>query len=279
MTTVNRVMIVLLILFCCLSGVKASEAYVFEYSDMKLYNPRFGYSDPNAQFVWKDVYSWYGTVQAHAQDTETGSSGDFDYLAGDYGKIGKIANTSFVSSYAEYKIDDGFNISIDPRASLEAFTKSWLKIDELGAQGDGHALATFDNFFKILKIDPDIPGTTVSGTFLIDYVGNLQANADNVGYFSTALEGVLKIFSAESDFALVESDSVKEVHSGRGDLPYTTYTGTLSVNATFKFYSSYWLYAEADSEVYGSNAIPEPATFALMTAGIAIIFWRARKQS
>ncbi|GLI36811.1 PEP-CTERM sorting domain-containing protein [Geobacter hydrogenophilus] len=266
---------VFMMFFCCFSLVRTSNAYVFATSDMKLYNLSFSTTDGNARLVWND--RWYGQVTAYAQDTATGSNGDSNYLLDNDGKIRAQADSFFVHSWAEYQVANGANVAIGPGASIVAMTHSSLEISELGAQGDGGALSFFDNFFSIVKNDPDVPGTTVQGIFLLDYLGHLGANADSLGYFSTALAGKLEVWEV-GDRELLGSDLINEIHSGRGEFS-GTYTGTLQLDAAFKYYSSYYLSAEADSEVYGANAVPEPGTVALVAVGCGFLFWKGRRKS
>ena len=273
MTSLKKVIVFFcMVIVACVASTGYAYAYVLASSDMHLYDLRFSSTDPFASLLssllWTDV--WYGTVHAYAQDTASGSVSDFKELIGNDGSIRAHADTAYVHSWAEYTVNDGSNVAIDPNAYIDAVTHSDLEISALGEQGDGDARTDFDNYFTVFGGNP---GDPVDVTFELDYSGQLAWSADELGYFSTALAGLLSVegqFWDDQEKKWVSKEvasSVWKLHSGTNDTDSKEYDNTLRVSGTIRYEADYWLYAEADSEVYGANAIPEPGTLFLLLAG------------
>ena len=261
MTSLKKVIVFFcMVIVACVASTGYAYAYVLASSDMHLYDLRFSSTDPVAMLLWTD--EWYGTVHAHAQDTASGSVDASDDLLGDDGNILAQANTTYVHSWAEYTVKDGFDVAIDPDAFIDAVTHSDLEIIPLGEQGDGDARTNFDNYFTVLGGNP---GDPVDVTFGLDYIGQLTGVADELGYFSIALAGLLEIWDINGN--QLADDILYDIHSGTNTSFHQDYFGTLSVSTILQYEADYWLYAEADSEVYGANAIPEPGTLFLLLAG------------
>jgi uncharacterized protein YbaA (DUF1428 family) len=273
-----------IVIVACVASRGYAHAYVLASSDMHVFDLRFLSPDPAAELQWTD--EWYGTVEAHAQDTASGSVSDFKELLGNDGNIKAQADTAYVHSWAEYTVIDGANVAIDPDARIDGVTHSDLEISALGEQGDGDARTNFDNFFKVFTVLGGNPGDPVDVTFELDYSGQLAWSADELGYFSTALAGLLSVegqFWDDQEKKWVSKEvasSVWKLHSGTNDTDSRKYDGTLRVSGTIQYEADYWLYAEADSEVYGANAIPEPGTLFLLLAGAPFIIRKhIRKQN
>lgn len=242
------------------------DAMVFASSDMDLFNLSFSSPDPMAELLWTD--EWYGTVSAHAYDTDSGSADDFDDLYGNEGSISAIANTAHVNSRGDYSVVMGDMVAIENDASIQASTHSDLKLYNVG-QADGDATADFDNFFIIIGGNP---GDPLDITFTLDYSGQLTGEADAFGYFSIALGAFLQLDDCMGD--PIDEDSVFEIHSGSNTYFHDDYNGSLTVSATLFYEEEYWLYAGADSEVYGANAVPEPGTLFLFLLSLPFLVWK-----
>lgn len=272
MTITKKTFIGLMVLFCCFSLVRGAEAYVIASSDMALFNLEFSSPDKNAQLLWTD--EWYGAVSAFAQDTASGSSSDYkDWLGNDKPLIAQ-ADTAYVHSTATYSVTNGENVAIEPDGSIPdgsilATTHSELEIpNDVTTQGDGEARSNFDNFFSITKKNSDIAGDTVDVTFTLDYDGQLTGEANERGYFDIALAGLFELHDLNGN--CLDDDMIFDVYFGTNTSFPEDYTGTLIVSATLNYDEEYWLYSEADSEVYGTNVVPEPGTFLLVFAGIGL---------
>jgi hypothetical protein len=239
------------------------DAIVFASSDMDLFNLNFSSPDPMAELLWTD--EWYGTVSAHAYDTDSGSADDFDDLYGNDGSISAIANTAHVHSKADYSVVMGDMVAIENDASIQASAHSDLELYDVG-QGDGDATADFDNFFTIIGGNP---GDPVDITFTLDYSGQLTGEADVLGYFSIALGALLQLEDISGN--LLDEDSIFEIHSGTNTYFHDDYNDFLTVSATLFYEDEYWLYAGADSEVYGANAVPEPGTLFLLLLSVPFL--------
>lgn len=268
----SLVIMSLLISYLLFSG--QAQAYVYGLSDMKLSNLYYAASDPWDPMItpgldWIDY--WYATLSAHAFDTASGSADDYNEWLGDDGGITAAATTAYVDSAADYTVINGDRVAIDQDASIEASTHSEIEISALGHQGDGEARANFDNYFIITG---GSFGDPVEVLFTLDYEGKLEGKADALGYFSVALGG---LFQLEDEYGnLLDQASLFEIHSGTATSFYQEYPGTFTLSTTLTYDTPYWLYAEADSEVYGANAVPEPATFVLMFVGVFLLFFLGR---
>lgn len=253
----NKILIAMAAVVCMSSAANAS---VIASSDMGLSNLRFSSTSTNAQLAWTDV--WYGTVQAQAQDTTSGSFGNSDSLLGNDGSIGVTVNSTHVNSSASYAVTNGGQ----PDLTIGANTKSSLSLFAAGQQGDGSATATFDNYFVITGGNF---GDAVDVTFQLDYLGHLFAtSSDPSDFFSVALAAFLDLQDLNGNS--LDSASVSDLHSGTNTtFNPPPYAGTLTVSTTLSYGVGYWLYSQADSEVYG--AVPEPGTVPLMLLGSVLL--------
>jgi len=253
---VTPLLIAVTSIFCLPSGASAS---VIAHSDMALSNMRFSLSDSSAQLVWTDV--WYGTVQAQAQDTSSGSDSDNDSLLGNSGSITATANTAHVTSSAHY-------------TPTSATTQSDLSLPDYHSQGDGSAVSTLDNYFMITG---GSPLDTLDVTIEFDYFGTLFARAGPSDFFSIALAALLNLQDLSGNS--LGSDFINEMESGSGtSFGPLSYAGTLAINTTLSYGTEYWLYAEADSEVYG-YAVPLPGAIIFMLSGIVALLSLSRQKS
>ncbi len=267
--------LICLTIFCMTPNGKA-YADVFATSEMSLSSLGFSTNEPNAALVWR--YSefpstWYGDVRTHAQYTGFGTDDDFAYLLADNGNIMEQSNAPNVISRSTYALVNGQSVGTSADASIGATTFSNLNFNEQGAQGDGDAISNFNNYFMITKIDPSQQGDDVAVTFLLDAQGRLDGVADKFGFFSTALAGSLQLWD---NAQMLGNDIISDIHAGTNTEFHQPYNGTLEIDALLKFDTQYWLYAEADSEVYGANAVPEPDTFILVLAGGSLLLWRMK---
>ena len=253
-----------------LTGISNAHAqFVFASSDMDIFNLRFSSSDPLAELIWID--EWYGTVTAHAHDTDSGSDNDFDDLLGNDGFIDAQAITAHVFSEATYDVTNGDLIAIDPSAGIGATTHSDLLLTEKYKQADGFALADFDNFFIVVGGNA---GESVEVTFELDYAGQLTGDADGKGFFEIEL-GALA-FLEDINGNLVAEDFIFDNHSGTNTFFHEDYLGTLTLTAELFYEDEYWFFAGADAEVYGVT-VPEPNVLLLMLSGLGFFTWQKKK--
>jgi hypothetical protein len=184
----KRILAVVLLPLLSLFGSGTAQAsYVDALSEMAIGNLRFFSTDSSAQLDWTDV--WYGTVTAHAQDTDSGQDDDFADLLGNGGSILAEAQTAHVYSLATYEVVDGDQVAIRS-GDIGAATHSDLLLTHPNKQADGFAIGTFDNFFTVTG---GTAGNLVQVTFELDYDGVLDATADAQGFFSVALLALLEI--------------------------------------------------------------------------------------
>ncbi|MFC1602279.1 PEP-CTERM sorting domain-containing protein [Pseudomonadota bacterium] len=241
----------------------AQAQFVSASSDMAISNLRFSSTDPRAELIWTD--EWYGTVTAHAHDTDSGSADDFDELLGNDGFIDAQADTDHVYSEADYGVINGDFVAIDPSGAIGATTHSDLLLTEKHKQADGFAFADFDNFFAIFGGNP---GDLVEVTFELDYVGQLTGIADELGFFEIDLGALLSIDDLAGN--VVMDDFIFDTHAGTNTSFHQDYIGTLTVTAELMYEEEYWLFAAADSEVNGYT-VPEPNILLLFASGLGFI--------
>ena len=274
------------LIFCCYSSANAQ--LVSATSDLTLFNLQFHADDNNAELLWID--DWYGTVTAHAQDTDSGAADDFKELWANDGTIQARAETSHVTSIADYGVTDGEFVAIDQFGDIFASTYSTLTLNDPNKQADGFAISDFDNYFTIIGGNQ---GESVDVTFTLDYSGSLHGVADELGLFSVALAGLLELYDDNGnllDFDIIRDPSKFDpndpnnpnnlpIYSGHDNetMPLNEfYADALVVSATLAYEQVYWLYAEADSEVYGATSIPEPESMFLLSLGISLMLIRKR---
>ena len=254
----------------------AQASYVFASADMNIGSLRFSFDDPNAVLVW--AADWFGTVTAHAQDTDSGSDNDYAEYLGNDGSISAEAHTAHVNSLATYEVQDGLNVAIDPNADVAATTHSDLELSGKHKQADGFANANFDNFFFVSSTDPI--GLTVQVTIDLDYAGQLTGIADAGGFFDIFAGAFLELYEIDQVTGVVREPAVAfdlffDAASGSNTSYHNDFDGTLSVTYDLLYDDIYWLYAEADSEVYG--AVPVPGSLSLLLLGAGILVWRRRR--
>jgi len=267
-------------LFFCYGNANAQ--FVSATSELTLFNLQFSSNGNAADLIWVD--DWYGTVTAYAQDTDTGAADEFKELLSNDGFIEAKAETSHVMSIADYGVTDGEFVAIDSVADIFASTFSTLELNEPNKQADGFAISDFDNYFTIIGGNP---GESVDVTFTLDYLGSLEGVADELGLFSVALAGIFELYDDSGN--LLDSDIIRDpsktdpndlpIYSGHDNetMPLNElYIDTLEVTATLVYEEVYWLYAEADSEVYGATSIPEPESLFLISLGIPLMLIRKK---
>jgi hypothetical protein len=259
-------------------GPAAAAGIVDAHADIAIGNLRFSFDDPDAFLVWDD--DWFGTVAAYAQDTDSGADADYAEYLGNDGIIEAEAQTAHVYSKATYGVQDGQNVAIEPDASIGASTLSDLYLAGKHKQADGFANADFDNFFYIDSANPlGPPSATVLTTIELDYAGLLDAYANEQGYFEVFAGALLELWEVDQingDVTdLVDFDLFFDEASGTNTAYYNELDGTLTVTGELFYYDVYWLYAEADSEVYG--AVPVAGTLPLMLLGAGVLAWRRRR--
>jgi hypothetical protein len=233
---------------------------------MAVSNLQFSPTDPAAQLLWTDV--WYGEVRAHAQDSDSAPADDYNELLGNDGSVQATADTAHVDSKATYDVTDGDLVALDPSGQIGATTHSGLLLTQPNKQGDGFATSDFDNYFMVTG---GATGESVEVTFTLDYSGQLAATADAEGYFRVELAALLQLWETD----LIGYDIVADSKEGTATSVGLSYTGTLSVTANLVYDQEYWLYARADSEVYGATT-PEPGTLALLLFGAGLIVRRTK---
>ena len=261
----------------CLSVPMDVVADVIASSDLTLNNLRFSFSDPRAQVAWTDV--WFGEVRAQAQDTDSGPPrGNSASMLRNDGAIAVSADTSHVHSTASFALANGSQ----PNVSVLANTHSQLEIIRRTAQADGFASSIFNNFFML--VNPNDPNATgaVQMTISLDYSGRLRGEADADGFFSIALRGLLRVddllgvtLGEELIRDLLNPPDFVPLHSGTNTVFDRPYTGSLNISIPLLYGTEYFLVALADSEVFGTNVVPEPGTLSLLAlAGVLMLFLR-----
>jgi hypothetical protein len=249
---------------------------VSTYADMALGNLTISFDDPNAFLIWED--DWFGTVTAYAQDTDSGGADDYDEYLGNDGAIEAEAQTAHVFSQATYEVVDGQNVAVEPDAGVAATTVSRLDLVGKRKQAYGFAASDFDNFFSISSTAP--LGPTVATTIALDYAGDLDAFADDHGFFSIFTGAYMELYDVDDvlgdviDPALA-FDLVFDEAAGTATSYANTITGTLSITYDIPYDDVHWLYAQADSEVYG--AVPVAGTLSLLLFGAAAVGFRRRR--
>ncbi len=256
--TKNFVYIICCVIMGCLvSPLQVQAAYLFASSDMNIYD---------LQYVSGGTVQWtteaYGTVLAYAHD-DLGSASDYKDILSNDGSIQAIAATTAVYSNAIYTVAGGFTTLNSTHSDL------YLNPPPPPYQADGDAQSDYDNYFTITG---GIPGDPVDVTFIRLFSGQLTGETD-CGFWSVALAGLMKLEDLSGN--VLDSDLMYDIHSGTGSF-HRDYAGALVVSATLKYGDEYWIYSQADSEIYGT--VPEPGTFALLFAGCGMLFWKVRQR-
>lgn len=267
--TNKSICIFLTISFACFVLVgNARASLVSVSSDMALLELRFSSSEPLAELFWTD--EWFGTVTAHAHDSDSASDDDFDDLLADNGAILAEAHTAHVNSLATYEVINGDLVAIDPTGQVSASTHSDLLLTDPFKFADGFSLADFDNYFLIFG---GTLGDTVEVTFELDFIGQLWAEADAEGFFEMELAALLELQDLFGN--VLDDDLIFDFQFGTNTTFHQDYVGTLSVTADLLYGEEYWLFAGADSEIYGVT-VPEPATSMLLCFGLGLLGWRSK---
>jgi hypothetical protein len=265
---------VLLITGLVVGSPASAVGVVDALAAMGIGNLRFSFDDPNARLVW--AADWYGEVAAYAHDTDSGVAADYDAYLGNDGFIDAEAQTAHVHSLATYQVVDGLNVAIDPNAGIAAGTLSELHLVGKHKQADGFAYADFDNFFYIASSAP--VGATVLTTIELDFAGLLDAYANEFGYFEVFAGAFMELYETDQlsgDVTdLIDFDELIDFASGTNTAYFNSFDGTLTITAELTYDDIYWLYNEADSEVYG--AVPISGTLPLLLLGAGVIAWRRR---
>ena len=250
-------------------------AYVEASSDMVINNLRFEFGDPSARVQWTD--DWYGEVGAHAADSDSTPVDDFNSFLGNDGSVKAEANTTHVSSLAEYTVLNGDQIGIDPAAGVTGTTHSDLHLERPNMQADGFADSNFDNYFFLTDTtDPNNFGP-VDVLIQMDFAGSIFGSADDEGFFVdiTHLASLLLYDSLTG--VLLASDFFNDSISGTDTTIIHNNRGVVEIPITLNYNTEYWLYAEADSEIQGYT-VPEPNTFLLLFICVPALFRLSRKQ-
>ena len=119
-------------------------------------------------------------------------------------------------------------------------------------------------------------------TISLDYSGRLRGEADADGFFSIALRGLLRVddllgvtLGEELIRDLLNPPDFVPLHSGTNTVFDRPYTGSLNISIPLLYGTEYFLVALADSEVFGTNVVPEPGTLSLLAlAGVLMLFLR-----
>lgn len=254
----------------------SAAGMVSAYAAIDIGNLRFSFDDPDAVLVWDD--DWFGTVTAFAQDTDSGAVGDYDDYLGNDGLIDAEAATAHVDSLATFEVVDGAKVAIEPDANVAAGARSNLYLEGKYKQADGLANADFDNFFFVSTTDPQAPASVLT-TIELDYAGLLDAFANEYGYFEVFAGAFMELY--ETDAAgfdvtdLIDFDEFLDFAAGTNTAYDNAFSGTLTITAELLYDEVYWLYAEADGEVYGA-VVPVIGTLPLLLIGAGALVLRRR---
>ncbi len=251
---------ILAALFCLiLFGISpVHAAYVAVTSDMTVSNLRFSLGDPNAQLQWTDV--WAGEARAHTADSGSPASNDSNASLGNDVSIQAGADTNNGGSLAKFSIS-GTNIT--------ASSHTDMLFDQPGMQGDGSAVTTFDNFFKLTNPnDLNIQGS-VQVNFLLDYNGSLSGMADEGGFFSGNTHFIT--FALADGISSLDSAVFTDSISGTNTTITRTNTGTLTISSLLSYNTEYFLSIVTDDETY-THTVPIPASIILFGSALLGLF-------
>ena len=257
--TVSRVRIVPLCLLLMTASIAstAQASFVHTLGTATIENQTFVSLDPLAELVWDDV--WYGTVTAHAQDTDSGQADDFQELLGNDGSI-----TAQARSEASYSVTNGDQVA-KGGGSISATVFSELTLDSSYKQADGFAIGTFDNFFFITGGNS---GDPVDVTFTVDYTAHLSGTADQSGVFDSSVEALMRIEDENGN--TVGDDLFFADQSGTNTAFVQNYSGTLSVTVPLLYDVGYSELKEVRIELKPFTT-PIVGTPALMLVGLLIL--------
>lgn len=279
MSSKNRRLGLTLFVSVIMLGLPAhSQALVIAQAAMTVDDLRFSSSDPLAELFWLDV--WRGDVFAQAQDTLSGTDAEAAEVFGDNAGVAVDASTALVESVAEYEVVNGPEVA-KGAGDIEIITGTGLGIDGIEAQASGEAVGTFDNFFAVTGGNP---GDPVDVTFELDYTYLLDAVADSFGFYEVFVFALLSIDDLDDTPGDVDNvddfvdDFVLDFDAGSAKSIFKLVSDTLVVNATLEYGKEYFLFAEADSEVFGTNEVPvpEPGTLLLYLSGLGFLVYRYR---
>lgn len=252
--------------------VPVQAALVKASSDIVVNNLRFSLGDSNAQFQWVD--EWYAEVRAHAADSDSFPSDDFNSFLGNDGGVEAIASTAHVSSNAKYVVENGDQIGIESDAGVTGRTHSDLHLERPNMQADGFAITNFDNFFKVTNPNPDLNSVLID--FFLDYKGTLYGEADEAGFFVDITHIASLLLYDEG--GLLAFDFFEDSISGTNTTIVRPNQGTLRVSYELEYGKTYWLFAEADSEIYGYT-VPAPAVLPLLLSGLVMMRYSRRHKT
>jgi hypothetical protein len=254
-------------------------AYVKASSDMVVNNLGFDFgNNANAQVQWTD--DWYGEVSAHAADSDSTPADDSNSILGNNAAIQAVAQTAHVYSEANYSVINGDQIGTDPGAGVTGTTHSNLHLERPNMQADGFAKSNFDNFFILTdKNDPSNQGP-VNMLINMNYSGTIFGTADSQGFFVDITHFAALSLSDALSGTLLASDLFTDSISGTNTTITHNNSGTLQINGgtrqipiTLNYNTEYWLFGQADSEIYGYT-VPEPHTLLLLLICIPALVFR-----
>jgi hypothetical protein len=261
----------LFMIFCTLLGAGQAQAqYVNASSEMRVENLRFSFANPNALWQWTD--EWLGNTRAHAADSDSSQADEQQDFLGNDGAIQTIANTAHVHSQGDYKVVNGGQAGLDGSAGVTGITHSDLELIGPNKQADGTAVSDLDNFFTITDTSNPSSAGPVEVVIEMDFSGNIFGAADDKGFFVDITHLAKLQLSDSLTGDLLASDFFQDSISGANTTINRDHSGALRLEFTLHYNTEYYLFVQADSEIYGYT-IPSPTPLALMLAGAALP-WR-----
>lgn len=221
-------------------------------------------NEPAASVTWLD--DWYGEVGAFAWDSQFGQDGQFDNLFGNNGAIVATALTPSAFATTDYLV---FDVDAPDAAS----TYAEVQLNAAGeSEADTLSAADFDNYFMIESATaPNSP--TVSATIEMDYLGLIDAEANESGYYVAFVEALLELYE---DSMLIGMDRFFQDGFGTDSSENTPVGGTLTLTAELAYDTPYWVLANAASQVHGAT-VPLVGTLSLMLFGMVLALLRRKR--